>query len=155
MKKWLVSAIVWVLLLAGCSGSQVAAVYEDDSRISSDVNSYNLSGASQEVEGTACHISVEKMEGMDTLWSCETEADTEMQVSCQMNLESGKLKLVLISPDGTLTTLAESTTPGEKTEETTVSLPKGESRMKLVAGEDTQFDLTVSVSEGEFRELGF
>ena len=35
------------------------------------------------------------------------------------------------------------------------SLEKGESRIKLVAGEDTRFDIQLEMTEGSFTELGF
>ena len=51
------------------------------------------------------------------------------------------MKVVLIDPEGALTTLAECDAAGEQNAGESISLEKGESRIKLVAGEDTRFDI--------------
>ena len=54
-----------------------------------------------------------------------------------------------------VTTLAECDSPGEQNAGESISLEKGESRIKLVAGEDTRFDIQLEMTEGSFTELGF
>ena len=92
---------------------------------------------------------------MDTVWSWEAQETTEVEFSYEITLYSGKLKVVLIDPEGALTTLAECDSPGELNAQESISLEKGESRIKLVAGEDTRFDIQLGMTEGSFTELGF
>lgn len=65
------------------------------------------------------------------------------------------MKLVLISPKEELTTLTECTSDSEATENCTISVHQGENRMKIVAAQDTKFDITLSVTDGNLHELGF
>ena len=78
---------------------------------------------------------MERLEGMDTVWSWEAQETTEAEFSYEITLYSGKLKVVLIDPEGALTTLAECDSPGEQNAKESISLEKGESRIKLVAGD--------------------
>ena len=98
---------------------------------------------------------MERLEGMDTVWSCKAQETTEAEFSYELTLYSGKLKVVLIDPEGALTTLAECDAAGEQNAGESISLEKGESRIKLVAGEDTRFDIQLEMTEGNFAELGF
>ena len=98
---------------------------------------------------------MERLEGMDTVWSWEAQETTEAEFSYEITLYSGKLKIVLIDPEGALTTLAECDSPGEQNAGESISLEKGESRIKLVAGEDTRFDIQLEMTEGSFTEMGF
>ena len=98
---------------------------------------------------------MERLEGMDTVWFWEAQETTEAEFSYEITLYSGKLKVVLIDPEGALTILAECDSPGEQNAQESISLEKGESRIKLVAGEDTRFDIQLEMTEGSFTELGF
>lgn len=44
---------------------------------------------------------------MDTIWEYECESDTTIDISYSLSTSSGKSKIVLISPDGDLTTIVE------------------------------------------------
>ena len=141
--------------IGGCSGSQMADLYDNEKEISSDSNSFNLDGIQQNIEEEKWTASVERLEGMDTVWSWDAQETTEAEFSYEITLYSGKLKVVLIDPEGALTTLAECDSPGEQNAQESISLEKGESRIKLVAGEDTRFDIQLEMTEGSFTELGF
>lgn len=68
---------------------------------------------------------------------------------------NGKVKVVLISSDGELTTLAECVSDKDNSSDTTsLSLPQGEYRIKIIAGENTKFDISLSITDGSFHELG-
>ncbi len=67
------------------------------------------------------------------------------------------MKLVLIAPDDSLTTIAE-ITPETKLEDSlnyTINLQEGKNRIKVVAGKDTRLDIELSIPIGEFEELGY
>ena len=148
-------ALLAAFSVSGCGGSRIADLYDNEKEISSDSNSFNLDGIQQNIEGEKWTASVERLEGMDTVWSCKAQETTEAEFSYELTLYSGKLKVVLIDPEGALTTLAECDAAGEQNAGESISLEKGESRIKLVAGEDTRFDIQLEMTEGNFAELGF
>lgn len=65
MRKMIVGALLVAFLLAGCSNA-MADVYDNESKIASDTNSFNLDGIEQEIDGNSYNATIEKMEGMDT-----------------------------------------------------------------------------------------
>ncbi len=154
-----------------------ANAYNNEKSIASDVNSYNLNNVTQTSDGGTFSAQVGNMEGMETIWNYDAENETSTELSYDITLYSGKLKLALISPDKEVTTLVEldsekdtASPEGSSASSQYVSadasavsaanavsftLEPGENRIKVVAGEDTQFDMDLSVSEGEFGELGF
>lgn len=186
-KHFLLAALcASILSLAGCSGLGAGA-YNNEKSIASDVNSYNLNNVTQSNEGDTFSAQVEKMEGMDTIWDCSADAALETELSYDITLYSGKVKLALISPDEEVTTLVEldsekgaddsSASPQDISAEgssaaaaqngpagdsslsatgtVSFTLQPGENRIKVVAGEDTGFDMSLTVPEGEFGSLGF
>ena len=128
-------ALLAAFSVSGCGGSRIADLYDNEKEISSDSNSFNLDGI-QYGPGTP-------------------RKPQKAEFSYEITLYSGKLKVVLIDPEGALTTLAECDAAGEQNAEESISLEKGESRIKLVAGEDTRFDIQLEMTEGNFAELGF
>lgn len=38
--------------------------------------------------------------------------------------------------------------------QSTLNVESGNNRIKIVAGENTKFDIEISIQEGEFKELG-
>ena len=82
--------------------------------------------------------SAEKLEGMDTIWEFNTDEPTEVNISCNLTVTSGKAKLVYIDPDGTVTTIAECIA-GEENEQSvseSIKAEEGENRIRLVGAED-------------------
>ena len=51
--------------------------------------------------------------------------------------------------------MTECTSDSEATENCTISVHQGENRMKIVAAQDTKFDIILSVTDGNLHELGF
>lgn len=51
--------------------------------------------------------SAEKLEGMDTIWEFDADEAEEVNISYSLTVTSGKAKLVYVSPDGIVSTLAE------------------------------------------------
>src|SRR5699024_7591748 len=102
----------------------MADLYDNEKEISSDSNSFNLDGIQQNIEEGKWTASVERLEGMDTVWFWEAQETTEAEFSYEITLYSGKLKIVLIDPEGALTTLAECDSPGEQNAGESISLEK-------------------------------
>ena len=154
MRKMIVGTLLVVFLLSGCSNA-MADIYDNESKITSDTNSFNLDGIEQEIEGNSYNATIEKMEGMDTVWTLDTEEETTVDISYDITLYNGKIKVALIYPDGELTTLAEcKSNQDNSSNSTSLTLPQGEYRMKIIAGENTKFDISLSITDGSFHELG-
>ena len=154
MRKMIVDTLLVVFLLSGCSNA-MADIYDNESKITSDINSFNLDGIEQEIEGNSYNATIEKMEGMDTVWTLDTEEETTVDISYDITLYNGKIKVALIYPDGELTTLAEcKSNQDNSSNSTSLTLPQGEYRIKIIAGENTKFDISLSITDGSFHELG-
>ena len=154
--KYLFAGILTVVfLITGCVNSSMFKVYDDDQKITSASNSFNLTNVNQTSEDGRFTASVEKMEGMDTLWSFDAEEDTILDITYILNVSSGKAKLVLINPDGELSIIAECSSEMAEPAQSVLNLEKGKNRIKLVAAEKAKFDIELSISEGTFEKLGF
>lgn len=67
----------------------------------------NLINVDQTCEDGHLTASVEKMEGMDTIWNFDTEEDIVIDITYTLHVSSGKIKLVLISSEGEVSIIAE------------------------------------------------
>ena len=94
------------------------------------------------------------MEGMDTIWVFDAEEDKSLEITYIINVSSGKMKLVLINPKGDVSIIAECDTEMSEPIQSTLNVESGNNRIKIVAGENTKFDIEISIQEGEFKELG-
>lgn len=153
-KKLLGAALIAVCLLAGCASNPMVAVYDNDIKIASSTNSYNLINYEQTAEDGHFTANVEKMEGMDTIWVFDVDEDTSLDITYTLNVYSGKMKLVLINPKGDVSIIAECDTEMADPVQSTLNVESGNNRIKIVAGENTKFDIEISIPEGEFKELG-
>lgn len=153
-QKLLVSALAAICLLTGCASNPMAAVYDNNAKIASHTNSYNLTNFEQAAENGRFTASAEKMEGMDTIWVFDAKEDAALDISYTLNVSSGRLKLVLINPKGRVSTIAECDTETAAPIQSTLHVESGNNRIKLVAGENTKFDIDLSIPEGEFQKLG-
>lgn len=152
MKKKLGLIFLCVMLfLTGCSALNAASVYDDEGKIASQTNTYSkVNYKASERENTFA-LTCEVFEGMDTIWTYKAEDDVEMCMLYTLKVESGKAKLVLILPDGSLETIVEVTSESEDAEavETTLQLKEGVNRIKLVGDEDTSVELEMAIQEEE------
>ena len=153
LKNLFGAGLIAVCLMTGCANS-MAAIYDDDIKIASSTNSYKLNNYKQTVENGHFTASVEKMEGMDTIWVFDAEEDTSLNITYALNVYSGKAKLVLIPPRGDVSIIAECDTEMSEPIQSTLNVESGYNRIKIVAGENTKFDIEISIQEGEFKELG-
>ena len=153
MKKLFGAGLIAFCLMTGCANPMVA-VYDNDIKIASSTNSYNLNNYEQTVEDGHFTASVEKMEGMDTIWVFDAEEDISLDITYILNVSSGKMKLVLINPKGDVSTIAECDAEMSEPIQSTLNVESGNNRIKIVSGENTRFDIEISIPEGEFKELG-
>lgn len=156
--KWNIKVITLFLctfLLTGCTTNPMAAIYNDNDKIASDTNSYNLGDVMQEIKDGTLTAYVERLEGMDTIWSYTSETEQEIDITYHFNVYSGKIKMVLISPNGEVNTIAEYKSEMKEPIQSVLTIKSGENRIKLVGDLNTKFDIQVSILQGEFKEIGF
>lgn len=148
--------IVLVLGLTACASKEMETVYDNASKIASGSNTYNLINDVQKIEGQNYKGSIEKFEGMDTIWTCDVPEDESVELAYLISVSSGKMKLVLITPDNSLTTIIEITPESRQEDFQTymLHLKKGENIIKVVSEEDTKIDMELSIPVGVFSELG-
>ena len=154
--RGLIAAAVLAVGLSACAAPSAAAVYEKESLIAKDSNNYSVVNPEQSVEDGTYAVTVERFEGVDTIWSYETQQAEETELTYQLAVKSGRAKLVLVAPDHSLTTIAE-ITPDiqmENPQRALLELRKGNNQIKLVAEENTQLELVLEVSVGELQPLG-
>ena len=156
MKAKKIFGAVWiaVCLVTGCASNPMTSVYNNDEKIASDTNSYNLNNFRSTTENGHFTASAEKMEGMDTIWTFKAEEDIDLDMTYTLNVYSGKAKLVLIDKEGEVLVIAECDSEMTEPVQSTLSVGNGNNRIKIVADEDTNFDIDLSISEGEFEKLG-
>lgn len=142
------------ILITSCI--DIASIYDSDEQISSSSNVYNLINVTQSIEGEKFTGEIEKFEGMDTIWSYEATEDMELEITYLLNPSKGRVKLVLISPDGSLTNVIERSEEATFTDyaTSTVQIKKGTNRMKVVGGKDCSIKFDITIPCGEFKKFG-
>lgn len=142
-------------ILAGCGTNPMLAIYDNDAKIASNTNTYSLTNVEQVHSDLHFTASVGKMEGMDTVWVFDAEEDTAVDITYQLNVSSGKAKLVLIDSEKEVSVIVECDSKMEEPVQETLDIRKGNNRIKIVAGENTQFDIDFTISQGGgLKELG-
>ena len=74
-KKLFAAGLAAVCLITGCASNPMVAVYDNDAKIASNTNTYNLINYEQKLEDGHFSANVEKMEGMDTIWVFDVKED--------------------------------------------------------------------------------
>lgn len=148
--------ILSVLLVAGCSLNNGARVYDNEKMIVENFNTYNLVKSKQSMSDNHLTGSAEKMEGMGTVWEFTASEDTDVNLTYQITVSAGKAKLVLISPDDSLTTLAEFIADVDMEHESTDTFKamKGKNRIKLVGGKGTKIEYEITADKGDMKAFG-
>lgn len=130
--------------------------YDNEKGIAGQTNSYNLTNYSGSQDENTVSGSAEKMEGMDTIWNYTSPDNTEVTLSWKLSVSSGKAKLVLIDPDGNLSTLVEceASSGGEQEGSGTFEIKQGENRVKLVGAEETALEFEFTADKGDVHTPG-
>ena len=155
IKKIIFGALLISVVFTGCAMNSAVAVYDNNEKIASESNTFNLDAVEQEIKDGQMTANVERMEGMETIWSFSSEEDKEVYITYNLSVYSGKLKMALITPDGEVNVIEECDTEMAEPLQSTLNIQNGENRIKLVAGKDTKFDMEVSIAEGKFLKIGF
>ena len=134
----------------------MASIYNSVEKISSSTNSFNLDGANQIIDGDKFVGKVEKFEGMDTIWTYEATEDMELEITYLLNPMKGYVKLVLISPDNSLTDVIERSDKATFNDyaTSTVQIQKGTNKLKMVGSKGCSVEFEITIPCGEFNPLG-
>lgn len=111
-------------ILAGCGTNPMLAIYDNDAKIASNTNTYSLTNVEQVHSDLHFTASVGKMEGMDTVWVFDAEEDTAVDITYQLNVSSGKAKLVLIDPEKEVSVIVECDSKMEEPVQETLDIRK-------------------------------
>ncbi len=153
-EKW--GVLLLSSMFVACGSNPMAAIYENDSKIASEGNSFNYyEDIEQSVETSSFTASVDGMDGMDTVWTYDAATDSEIPIDFRIILNTGDVKIVFISPDGELDTIAECTEETAMEGTKTVSVKQGENRIKIVSRDKAEFDISLNIDEGSFEKLSF
>ena len=146
------------MLITGCAFTMNPGerFYDNEKGIAGETNSYNLTNYSGSQDDNTVSGSAEKMEGMDTIWNYTAPDDTEVTLSWKLSVSSGKAKLVLIDPEGNLSTLVEceASSGGEQEGLGTFEIKQGENRVKLVGAEETALEFEFTADKGDVHTPG-
>lgn len=157
-KKIQLLTLLWTILLlsSGCAANTGARVYNNEELIKEDYNTFNLINSSQSIEENRLSGSADVMEGMGTIWKFETKEAVQVTITYEIHVSSGKAKLVLISPKGTLTAIDEFTPESDNQQETTalIQAAEGENRIKLIGGKNTKISFEFSADKGNIKSFG-
>ena len=148
MWKIVTAAGLSVLLLPGCVMNTGARVYDNERALAGDSNSYNLTNYSSSQSN--------QTEGMDTIWEFDTDEEKEVNISYSLTVTAGKAKLIYVSPDRTVTTLAECIA-GEENEKSlseSIEVKARENRIRLVGAQDTSLEYEFTADMGEVEPFG-
>lgn len=146
----LLSALMLGFCFAGCATVEQNNIYNDDVKIANDDSYSTFSYASSlHNNDTRMQLDVGSMGGSVTLWQYDGEAN-EFELDCSMEVSSGKAKLVVVAPDGTVNTLLEPSGTGEETVRNTLATGDGEYRIKLVAADKASLSASIACSGGQW-----
>lgn len=149
-------AIGFLLGLTACASYSPAAIYDNEAKIATNSNSYSMVNSEQKILNQDYEGFIGKFEGTDTLWTYEAPQDEAVDLSHFVTIYRGKMKLVLITPDDSVTTIAEFVPENnqDSAQTTVVQLKSGKNKIKVVGGEDAQFDMQLSIPVGKLETLG-
>lgn len=108
----------------------------DDPEALAGPSSYVAKMAVNHHRGDRWWGSVGSLSGVREMFSCTAEGDTWGELSYTLEVTRGKAKLILVDPEGNVTTVRECLA-GESAQETVeLPLPEGTSHVKLVGAQE-------------------
>ena len=122
-------------------------VYDDNTKISQMGDSYSYIGKVGTSEGQKTELKFE-LSGMETLWEIEAEEDSYLDTEYLSSIESGQLKVVMITPQNEVETIFEQTGTGNKS----ILVKAGLNRIKIV-GKSAKGNIKFTLYPGENIQL--
>lgn len=136
--------LVFLIILGGCSNisSYQKEIYDDDSKISKQGDSYSFALRSGSTNGNETEIKFITFNGMETLFNIDSKEEGTINLDYNSEINSGLFKLVLINPDDEIINIFE----GSQNGSTTVNIKNGKSRLKIV-GNDAKGEIKLLIKE--------
>lgn len=154
--KRIMAMVVLCLTVISLSGCNVEvnrnAIYDDDKEIAKSADSHYANTSVYGLDDNELSMTARSFTGAKTVWRYTAKTDEDVTFSYELAVnEGGKAKLVLITPGNEVITLIENNENigVEETQSQTVSLMKGNNRIKIVGQDDPSFSLVLSVDAGE------
>ena len=109
------------------SANDKLLIYDDDSKIALDYDSYSYLSERGENKKNTTNIKF-NFTGMDTRWKIEAEKDAVLTIDYDSKISKGDFKVVIISPQKEVSTILDQSASGSKD----INIKKGTSRIKIV-----------------------
>lgn len=152
-KKSLIMLLILLILnlLVGCETSYMQEVYNNDTKIAAEGDSFGIDKSECNIDSGIMKSSV-KFSGTLMLWKFKSSENMELKVPYKFSVKGGKAKIVLISPDNTVTTLIEKPLKSDEKEPDvlTISIKEGVNRIRLVGANKPDIDFELNIDKGEF-----
>lgn len=154
MKK-IVLLIITLALISGCSTSKAASVYDDETLLVESHDIRKLEDTKEEFSTHEYHTTL-KLEGSATVWTIDSKQQQKLNMEYELQVRSGKAKLILIQPDNHIVLLSEKenvegTVSGSSIPADTVTLQTGISRIRLIGKDMAEINLRISSAQGEMK----
>ncbi|AKN30383.1 50S ribosomal protein L7ae [Clostridium carboxidivorans P7] len=152
-KRTLIAAVAMVVsLLVGCSNDVADKVYDDNSKICKEYDTFGMDNSNEKVEQGLYKANL-KISGDTTIWEYKSDKDFDLKVPYNLSVKSGKGKIVLISPDNKVTTLVEKSSKADNggKESMMLSIKKGNNRIKLVGYKKADMNVEIHLDKGNFK----
>jgi hypothetical protein len=134
---------IMVSIFAGCTRYQ-RHIYNDDSKVAAAADSYSFGSRIGNTYDDKTKFKFSRFYGTETLWTVDAKEEGTITLEIKADVENGKFKAVLISPDKEVSTIFE----GSKEEKLEVKVPKGKSRIKVV-GDGAKGDISIKIKESD------
>ena len=141
--------------MLGCTGAfnetysdNAKIAQPEDNRVSTGADADNIGGENGNEYSYSCSLS-----GTRTVWHYDAQKDSDIELNYLLSVtKGGKAKLVLITPDNEVITLVENTdnTVNTEMQSQTVSIKKGNNRIKIVGSNAPKLELKLRIEVGQW-----
>jgi subtilisin-like proprotein convertase family protein len=144
-----ITVLMCIFALGGCAVSDYQkSLYKDDSKIASQADSYSFRNRLGSASSGKASVKFGTFFGMDTLLAIEASQESTASLEVDVKINSGDFKVVLISPDNKVTTIAEGTKSGLQE----LKLQKGKSRIKIV-GNNAKGEVKLNIKDNDYIKV--
>ena len=152
----LTMTIIMISLFTGCGNNAMNKIYYDNSKIAKVSDTFSLD-ESKEIIESGIYKGKLRLSGSGTIWAYESSTDIDLQVPYTLSVNSGKAKIVLITPDNTVVDLVENTDKANIKGPTSITVPikKGNNRIKVIGYKKADIDIELHIDKGTFTKISF
>jgi hypothetical protein len=150
--------VAFTVSLFGCgdrSREKMMALYQDEESLQTPYSSYVMESGSSEIDGHCMSGEISGLNGMVLVWWYESDDEnTAYSLTYSMHVTAGKAKIILVSPDESIRTIAEyDAYDGAEDVREAFSVTDGLSRIKIVGTNDADLTFEISVNGGDLIKV--